>query len=134
MLFGNGLFGIKGDLLALIIGTALGFTDLFNMSLMKNISLGNWGIKWMALPTLIYVLEPWMFYFGLASKASMTVLNLTWDLTSDILVTAVALFYFKEHVSYIKLIAVFFAFCSISLFAYDSIHGGTKLPSLLSMK
>jgi hypothetical protein len=120
-----------GDVLSLVIGTALGFVDLFNMSIMKNISLGWLGIKWMTIPTAIYVLEPWLFYFGLANKATMTVLNLTWDLTSDILVTLIALFYFKEHVSYIKLSAIFFAFCSISLFAYDSIHGGTKLPTLI---
>jgi drug/metabolite transporter (DMT)-like permease len=49
----------------------------------------------------------------------MTILNLSWDLFSDILVTLLGLLVFKEPHTNRELLGLFFAFIAIFLFATD---------------
>ncbi len=67
---------------------------------------------WLGLPTLLYAFQPLIFYFGL-SHTSMTVLNLLWDVLSDVLVTASGLFYFKEKMSMKKYIGITFGLLAV---------------------
>lgn len=76
------------------------------------------NMAWIAVPTLLYSLQPLIFYTGLG-HTSMTALNLMWDVMSDILVTASGLFYFKEKLSYKKYIGLSFAFMAIFLLSGD---------------
>ncbi len=97
------------------LGFVLALSDMFNFSLVKMLRTGQVkNMAWMAVPTTIYALQPWIFYFGLGFS-SLTVLNLLWDVMSDILVTAVGLFYFKEHLSLKKHIGVMFALMAVFL-------------------
>jgi drug/metabolite transporter (DMT)-like permease len=45
-------------------------------------------------------------------------MNLIWDLTSDVLVTILGVFYFKESIKGLRWLAVLFALFSLGLFAY----------------
>lgn len=106
-----------------IIGMILAANDVSMMGIMKNISTGLMNPIWMVLVSLVYAFQPWIFLHGL-DFSSMTILNLTWDLISDVLVTATGLWYFKEQVSHIKLIGVLFAIVAIILFVYDDQMNG----------
>lgn len=71
----------------------------------------------LSLATLVYSLEPYLFFKSM-NYESLTAMNLIWDLTSDILVTLVGVFYFKESIKGLRWLAILFAMFSIGLFAY----------------
>jgi multidrug transporter EmrE-like cation transporter len=48
----------------------------------------------------------------------MTVVNLIWNLSSDVLVTLIGVFYFGETIKGLRWIAVCMALFSLGLFAY----------------
>jgi multidrug transporter EmrE-like cation transporter len=100
------------------LGTLMASLDVIMMSLAKLTSTGKiaYGI---ALPsaTLIYALEPYIFFRSMKYE-SLTTMNLIWDLSSDILVTLVGVFYFKESIKGLRWLAVLFAIFSLMLFAY----------------
>jgi multidrug transporter EmrE-like cation transporter len=103
----------------ILYGLFLALMDVFNLGIIKNVDLGRYSmIPAMIIPTIFYSLAPWIFLKSL-SGSSLTVMNLMWDLMSDILVTAVGLFYFKEEVSNKKLFGIIFAFLGIFLLSYD---------------
>jgi multidrug transporter EmrE-like cation transporter len=60
----------------------------------------------------------------------MTVMNLTWDLMSDVLVTIVGLYYFGEKLGPVKSLGLCTAILSIALLAYDD--GTLELNSIPS--
>jgi multidrug transporter EmrE-like cation transporter len=51
-------------------------------------------------------------------------MNVLWDMMSDIYVTAIGLFYFKEKLTTAKQLGLSFAIMAIVLFSYDSVNGG----------
>jgi len=93
---------------------------------LKEYSLGhlNWGIM-VPIGMLIYSLQPLLFLQSLHYE-SMTVMNILWDISSDVIVTIIGLFYFKEKISSIKKIGLGFAFIAIVLLSYDSVNGNSK--------
>lgn len=109
---------LNGNLSTLAIGTIMALIDAFIQTIIKKISLGIIPLSWMFIPSFVIAIQPWIYLNGLNSS-SMTILNLTWDLVSSILVTFMGLFYFREEISGIKMIGVLFALLSITLFALD---------------
>ena len=109
---------IGRNLIGLAIGLLLSIFDLFNMGAMKQISLHNFPINTIYLISFLYAIQPWIFLKGL-NFTSMTVLNLSWDLLSDILVTLSGLFYFREQLTEYKAFGVMFAVLAIILFGLD---------------
>ena len=105
--------------MGLLIGGLLAMTDATAMSVMKHITTGTYSTMYMGLVMVIYAMQPWLFLKGL-NYTGMTVMNLSWDMMSDILVTAVGLFYFREKLTNTKLLAVGFALLAAFLFTYDS--------------
>jgi multidrug transporter EmrE-like cation transporter len=103
--------------------------DTFMLSGIKVIGTKAKYLKWMIVPTIVYAIQPWIFLSSLKFE-TMTVMNLTWDLMSDILVTAVGLFYFKEKLGPVKTLGVCTALLSIALLAYDD--GTLELNALPS--
>ena len=101
-----------------LIGLILALNDVFAQGILKNISLGVAKYSWLIIAAIIYAIQPWIFLQGL-NTTTMTVLNLTWDLFSDILITIVGIFYFKESISGLKSLGVLFAFFAITLFYLD---------------
>ena len=92
--------------------------DVFSLGLIKQISLtGYKSLASMLVPTAIYALQPWIFLSAMSSE-TMTVMNLTWDLTSDILVTLMGLLFFKEKLGAVRMCGALLAMVSMALLAY----------------
>ena len=72
----------------------------------------------MAVPVLLYGLSPFIFLKAL-EKETLTIMNMIWDLSSDLIVTAIGLLVFAEHVSPTKLLGVFFSFIGLFLMTYE---------------
>jgi EamA domain-containing membrane protein RarD len=108
----------KINVLPTLFGLVMAFLDILMMSLAKLVK--NKTISYsVALPlaTTIYALEPYIFFKSL-NYESMVVMNLLWDLTSDIMVTLVGIFWFGESIKGLRIFAFLFAIISIGLFAY----------------
>ena len=80
----------------LVYGMIMAFIDVFILSALKMRSIGTIIGNWVfPLAILVYGMQPLIFYNAL-KFTSLTVMNLMWDLSSDILVTLIGLFIFKE--------------------------------------
>jgi multidrug transporter EmrE-like cation transporter len=106
---------------ALFYGLLMALIDAFMLSFIKAFDLGwikdiGWfkGARLMIVPTIVYALQPWIFLEAMKFE-TLTVMNLLWDMTSDVLVTAVGLFYFGEQLSPRKMIGVVLSFIAMCL-------------------
>ncbi len=104
-LFQNGI--LTGGLLAL--------NDVVSMTLSKQIVLGNLIDNWLIVPIILYGFQMYMFYYGL-KYSGMGILNLTWNLISNILITIIGIFYFKENINNLETYGILFAVFSLFLF------------------
>ena len=99
-------------------GLFFGIADVIALSITKSVSLGLNNI-WMILPVAIYAMNPIVFLRAL-NKESLTIMNLVWDLTSDLLITVIGLFYFAESISPMKFLGVLFGVVGLFLMTYES--------------
>ncbi len=120
---------LKFDWVAIAFGSIMALIDLFMLGLLKIISKNESRlIRYMIFPTIIYALQPWIFLQSLRFE-SLTVMNLMWDLISDVLVTVLGLFYFKEEIGPYKKLGVALSLVSIFLM---SLSDGENLFPLFS--
>ena len=105
-------------LFSIALATCMASIDVISLGLMKEYTLGELSPKYVILGIILYSLQP-LFFLKSLEYETMTVMNILWDLISDILVTTSGLLYFKEKLSSIKQLALVFAFISIILFSYD---------------
>lgn len=108
----------KFSFLPIFFGVCMASLDVVMMSLGKFASKGKiaYGSA-LTLGTLAYSLEPYIFFKSLKYE-SLTAMNLIWDLTSDVIVTILGVFYFGESIKGLRWLAVLFAIFSLGLFAY----------------
>lgn len=108
----------KFSMLPIGLGVMMASLDVIMMSMAKLTSKGQLAMG-TALPlaTVIYAAEPYIFFKSMKYQ-SLTAMNLIWDLTSDVLVTLVGIFYFKESIKGLRWLAILFAMFSLALFAY----------------
>jgi multidrug transporter EmrE-like cation transporter len=106
------------NFLPVVFATTMATIDVLVLGWMKNYTIGMTSPFFVLLGMILYGLQPAIFLQSLKYE-SMTVMNIMWDLISDILVTVTGLFYFKEKLSSIKMFALVLAFTSIVLFSYD---------------
>jgi drug/metabolite transporter (DMT)-like permease len=100
-------------------GALMASIDVFTFSITKTISDNRSRfLKWMVLPTILYAIQPWIFLSSLQFE-SLIVMNLMWDLMSDVLVTATGLLYFKEKLGPYKTLGVILSFVSIVLMSLE---------------
>ena len=113
------------NFIPLAFASLMALIDTVVLSLFKGYSLGL--ITWRAvipIGMVLYSLHPYIFLQAL-NYESMTVMNLLFDVLSDISVTIMGLFYFKESLSAIKKVGLVFAFIGIVLLSYDSVNGNS---------
>jgi len=111
----------------LIYGTYMASVDVFMMGILKAINLGWIHKSLIFLPTLVYAMQPWVFLKALDIE-SMTVMNLLWDVLSDVLVTIEGLYFFKEKISRTKMLGVGLSFISIMLMTWtDELPNARKI-------
>lgn len=105
------------NLVPILFGFLMAGIDVISLSILKYFSLGT--IKqtfWLIPAVALYSLQPLIFLKSL-SYEGLVVMNLIWDLASDILVTFLGLFWFRERLPSAKLWGVIFAFLSLALLA-----------------
>jgi multidrug transporter EmrE-like cation transporter len=88
------------------------------LGILKAINLGWVSKSLIFLPTLIYAMQPWVFLTSLDYE-SLTVMNLLWDVISDVLVTMEGLFFFQEKVSRTKMLGVGLSLISVFLLSWN---------------
>ena len=96
----------------------MALVDVFMLSIVKSVSLNSRLLKWMIVPTLVYAVQPWIFLQSLEYE-TLIIMNLLWDLISNVLVTLAGLILFKESIGPYKLIGVILSFISITLLSLD---------------
>lgn len=113
MLF-NGL-----KLHTLLFGFSMALIDVFVLGGLKAKHLGMLNGFWMLpIAMTVYALQPILFYKSLSFE-SLTVMNLIWDLSSDVLVTIMGLFYFAEKLSPRRMIGVGLSLISLMLLSCE---------------
>ena len=100
---------------------AMASIDSTMLSLLKYISTHDKHIGWIVLPMIIYSLQPVLFYLSLKYE-TLVVMNLLWDVISDVIITMIGLFIFQEKIGPYKKLGVIFSFLSIILM---SLNDGT---------
>ena len=92
--------------------------DTGMLSIIKKISMNTgYGLTYMIIPTLVYACQPWLFLSSLKTE-TMTVMNLLWDLMSDVLVSLIGIFYFKEVMGPIRLAGLCLGIISLILLSW----------------
>jgi uncharacterized membrane protein len=91
------MFFLKAfDLTALGFGGTMALVDAFTLSALKAYNLGLLQWRGIILITMVvYACQPLLFLESL-KHSSLTIMNLLWDVMSDVIVTSVGLFYFSE--------------------------------------
>jgi hypothetical protein len=103
----------------LLFGLMFGALDAVSLPTIKAVSKGMLGFGWMVVPFVLYAASPFLFLEGLKGE-TLTILNLIWDLSSDLIITLIGLFYFRESLSYTKGLGVMFSFIALFLMSYES--------------
>ena len=106
------------NLNALGWGGAMALVDAAILSMLKGFEVG-W-IQWRGvflIAMIVYAFQPLLFYQGLKGNG-LTVMNLLWDVISDVFVTAIGLFYFQEKLTKFKKAGVLLSFISIILLTW----------------
>jgi len=114
------LSNYKVNVSLIIIGIILATNDIISFGLSKIIHVNKLNRWLIIIPSLLYSLQIPIFFYGL-NISTMTVLNLAWNLISNVFVTLLGLFYFQEKVTIVKKIGIIFAFLSLFLFTIDEI-------------
>uniref|UniRef100_A0A6C0KL40 EamA domain-containing protein n=1 Tax=viral metagenome TaxID=1070528 RepID=A0A6C0KL40_9ZZZZ len=92
--------------------------DAFVLSSLKAYHLG-W-IEWrgiLLVSMVIYACQPLLFLQSLGNS-SLTIMNLLWDVMSDVIVTSIGLYYFSEKIGPMKKMGVVLSIVSIFLLTW----------------
>ena len=100
------------------------------MSVIKKVTTGL-GLSWLIIPMIGYAITPLIFYNALKLE-SMVIMNLTWDVVSDILVTAAGILYFKEKISGTKMMGVILSLFSVFLMTYEGDGWGEYMEAFFA--
>jgi len=92
--------------------------DSTMLSLIKYISTHEKHIGWLILPMIVYSLQPVLFYLSMKYE-TLTVMNLLWDVISDVIITFIGLMIFREQIGPYKKVGVIFSFLSIILMSLN---------------
>ena len=104
-----------------VFAAAMASIDSTMLTLIKYISTQKQHIGWLIIPMIVYSLQPVLFYLSMEYE-TLTVMNLLWDVISDVVITMIGLFVFKETIGPYKKAGVIFSFISIILM---SLNDGT---------
>jgi multidrug transporter EmrE-like cation transporter len=99
-------------------GGIMALIDSIVLSLMKSLNIGL--IQWrgvILISMLLYSIQPLIFLESLKTT-NLTIMNLLWDIISDVLVTAIGLFYFSEKLTLNKKAGVILSIISIILLSW----------------
>lgn len=106
------------SILPIVFGLVMAAIDVVMMFTAKFVSLGSvsYGVG-LTIATLVYSVQPYLFIKATRLE-SMTVSNLIWNLTSDVLVTFSGVMVFKESIKGLRWVAIGMSMIALFLFAY----------------
>jgi multidrug transporter EmrE-like cation transporter len=99
-------------------GLSMALIDATMLSLVKYITTQKGHFGWLILPMVVYMVQPLLFYVSLQYE-TLTVMNLLWDVISDLLITTIGLLIFKETIGPYKKAGVILSFLSITLMSLN---------------
>ena len=99
-------------------GSAMAFNDVISLGLLKAIHLEWLSSYYFIVPVILYMAQPFLFFNSLSFE-SMAVMNMIWDLLSDVLVTISAIYVFNEKISYSKSLGILLAMVSMYLLTHE---------------
>jgi drug/metabolite transporter (DMT)-like permease len=104
--------------LPIVFGVVMAAIDVMMMFTAKFVSLGSvsYGTG-LIVATLVYSVQPYLFMKAMKFE-NMTVTNLIWNLTSDIMVTFSGVLVFKESIKGLRWVAIGMSMIALFLFAY----------------
>jgi drug/metabolite transporter (DMT)-like permease len=102
--------------------------DTLAFSILKKVSLKELSMIFLPVSMAIYSIQPMIFLQGLRFE-TMTVVNLLWNMMSNILVTFTGLVLLQEKVGLLKGIGIALSFVSIYLLTYED--GESELASAI---
>jgi len=102
----------------LTYGVAFGALDSIALPIVKGVSMG-WDPAWMVIPAILYAGSPFLFLTALRQE-TLTIMNLVWDLTSDLVVTFIGLVIFAETISPIKALGVCISMIGLIMMSWES--------------
>jgi multidrug transporter EmrE-like cation transporter len=107
------------DLLPIFFGIVMALIDINMMGTLKFIDQGKLAYA-IGLPiaTLLYAFQPYVFLKAM-SHSNMLTTNLIWNLASNIMVTLLGVFFFKEKIKGLKWLAIGLSLFSLGIFAYS---------------
>jgi multidrug transporter EmrE-like cation transporter len=98
-------------------GLTFGAMDSIALPIIKGVSTG-WNRWLIAIPMFLYGMSPLLFLKAMEHE-TLTIMNLVWDMTSDLAVTLVGLFIFAEKLPPLKMLGVALSFVSLFLMTYE---------------
>lgn len=106
------------SMLPIFFGAIMAVIDILMMSMLKMISTGTMSSSWTPLAVVLYACEPLVFLKALKYE-NMSVMNLVWNLMSNVIVTLQGVLVFGEHIEGVRWIAISMSLCALGLFAYS---------------
>jgi len=108
----------KFSMLPIVFGFVMAALDIVMMGMIKQVSIGSlsYGVGF-PLATASYALQPYIFLKALGYE-NMTVVNLIWNLMSDVIVTLMGVFWFGESIKGLRWVAIGMSLISLTIFAY----------------
>lgn len=113
------------NLRTLAYGIGLAILDVVSFPMVKGVSLG-WSTAWMAVPIAVYSMAPVLLLSALKAE-TLVVMNLVWDLLSDVIITMIGLFVFSERIAPLKVLGVCLSLVSLFLLNYENDGWNGKL-------
>lgn len=104
--------------LPIAFGIVMATIDVVMMFTAKFVSLGSvtYGTG-LIVATLVYSVQPYLFMKAM-KVGNMTVTNLIWNLTSDVMVTLSGVLVFRESIKGLRWVAIGMSMVALFLFAY----------------
>jgi len=110
------------SLVPVAFGVGMAVIDLIMMGTVKQVGTGAWPVR-TGLPfaTVVYALEPFLFLQAMKTTGEgLAVVNLVWNLSSDVLVTLMGVLWFGEKIHGARWVAVGMSLVALGLFAVTS--------------
>jgi len=107
------------SVLPIVFGVGMALLDVVMMSTVKQVTTGAIPVRTgIPFATLIYALEPMLFWQSMMiTGEGITVMNLVWDLTSDVIITILGLVWFGEKVHGLRMVGVCLSLVALTIFA-----------------
>jgi multidrug transporter EmrE-like cation transporter len=107
------------DLLPIFFGLVMALIDINMMGTLKFVDQGKLAYAiGFPIATLLYAFQPYVFLKAMAHSNMLTT-NLIWNLASNIMVTLLGVFFFKEKIKGLKWLAIGLSLFSLGIFAYS---------------